>query len=108
MMSFNLERPARELTESIAKGPPLSGVSLAEARKAVEAAQSAPPSMPGVDESIRHRVADKKGLPTMANASRANHRNPAMPLPAAIVGVVTSFRTSTADRDVPRESKEEK
>jgi hypothetical protein len=31
-----------------------------------------------------------------------------MPLPAAIVGVVTSFRTSTADRDVPRESKEEK
>jgi hypothetical protein len=31
MPSFNLEQSARELTESIAKGPPLSGVSLAEA-----------------------------------------------------------------------------
>jgi acetyl esterase len=51
MPSFNLEQSARELTESIAKGPPLSGVSLAEARKAVEAAQSAPLSMPEVDES---------------------------------------------------------
>jgi hypothetical protein len=44
----------------------------------------------------------------MANSSRANHRNPAIPLPAAIVGVVTSLRTSTPVRDVPRESKEEK
>jgi acetyl esterase len=51
MTSFNLEQPARELTEAIAKGPPLSGVSLADARKAVEAAQSAPISMPDVDES---------------------------------------------------------
>jgi acetyl esterase len=51
MTSFNLEQSARELTESIAKGPPLSSVSLAEARKAVEAAQSAPLSMPNVDES---------------------------------------------------------
>src|SRR5580658_10705600 len=51
MPSFNLEQSARELTEAIAKGPPLRGVSLAEARKAVEAAQSAPISMPDVDES---------------------------------------------------------
>lgn len=51
MTSFNLEQSARELTEAIAKGPPLSGVSLAEARKAVVAAQSAPISMPDVDES---------------------------------------------------------
>ena len=51
MTSFNLEQSARELIEAIAKGPPLSGVSLAEARKAVEAAQSAPISMPDVDES---------------------------------------------------------
>ena len=51
MTSFNLEQSARELTDAIAKGPPLSGVSLAEARKAVEAAQSAPISMPDVDES---------------------------------------------------------
>jgi acetyl esterase/lipase len=51
MTSFNLEQPARELIESIAKGPPLSGVSVAEARKAVEAAHSAPLSMPDVDES---------------------------------------------------------
>jgi acetyl esterase len=42
MTSFNLEQPARELTEAIDKAPPLSGVSLADARKAVEAAQSAP------------------------------------------------------------------
>jgi acetyl esterase len=51
MTSFNLEQSARELTESIAKGPPLSGVSLAEARRAVETAQSAPIPMPEVDES---------------------------------------------------------
>jgi acetyl esterase len=51
MTSFNLEQSARELTEAIAKGPPLSGVSLADARKAVEAAQSAPIPMPDIDES---------------------------------------------------------
>jgi acetyl esterase len=51
MTSFNLEQSARELTESIAQGPPLSGVSLAEARRAVETAQSAPIPMPEVDES---------------------------------------------------------
>jgi acetyl esterase len=51
MTSFNLEQSARELTEAIAKGPPLSGVSLVDARKAVETAQSAPISMPDIDES---------------------------------------------------------
>jgi acetyl esterase len=51
MTSFNLEPSARELTEAIAKGPPLRGVSLADARQAVEAAQSAPISMPDIDES---------------------------------------------------------
>jgi acetyl esterase len=48
---FNLERSARELTESIASGPPLGSVSLAQARSAVEAAQSAPIPMPDIDES---------------------------------------------------------
>jgi hypothetical protein len=47
MTSFNLEQSARELTEAITKGPPLSGVSLGDARKAVEAAQSAPISLAG-------------------------------------------------------------
>jgi acetyl esterase/lipase len=51
MTSFNLEQSARELTEAVAKDPPLGGVSLADARKAVEAAQSAPISMPDIDES---------------------------------------------------------
>jgi len=51
MTSFSLEQSARELTESIAKGPPLSGVPLEQARRAVEAAQSAPIPMPDVDES---------------------------------------------------------
>jgi acetyl esterase len=51
MTSFNLERSARELTEAIAQGPPLSGVALADARKAAEAAQSAPIPMPDIDES---------------------------------------------------------
>jgi acetyl esterase len=51
MTSFNLEPSARELTEAIAAGPPLSGVPLAESRKAVEAAQSAPIPMPDIDES---------------------------------------------------------
>jgi hypothetical protein len=45
MTSFNLEQPARELSEAIAKGPPLSGVSLADARKAAEAAPLAPTSL---------------------------------------------------------------
>jgi acetyl esterase len=51
MPSFNLEQSARELTEAIAAGPPLSGIPLAEARKAVEAAQPAPIPMPDIDES---------------------------------------------------------
>ena len=51
MTGFNLERSARELTESMAEGPPLGNVSLARARSAVEAAQSAPIPMPDVDES---------------------------------------------------------
>jgi acetyl esterase len=51
MTSFNLEPSARELTESIAQGPPLGAGSLADTRKAVEAAQSAPIPMPDVDES---------------------------------------------------------
>jgi acetyl esterase len=51
MTSFHLEPSARELTEAIASGPPLSGVPLAEARRAVEAAQSAPIPMPEIDES---------------------------------------------------------
>jgi hypothetical protein len=51
MTSFNLEKSAKELTEAIAKAPPLNGVSLEDARKAVEAAQSAPIPMPDVDES---------------------------------------------------------
>jgi acetyl esterase len=51
MTSFNLEQSARELTEAIAKGPALSGVTLEQARKAVEAAQSAPIPMPDVEES---------------------------------------------------------
>ena len=51
MTSFNLEPSARELTEAIAQGPSLGGVSLAQARQAVEAAQSAPIPMPEVDES---------------------------------------------------------
>ena len=50
MTSFNLEQSARELTEAIATGPTLSGVSLAGARAAVEAAQSAAIPMPDVDE----------------------------------------------------------
>jgi acetyl esterase/lipase len=51
MTSFNLEQPARELTEAIAQGPALSDVSLADARKAVETAQSAPIPMPDIDQS---------------------------------------------------------
>ena len=51
MTSFNLEKSAKELTEALAKAPPLNGVPLEDARKAVEAAQSAPIPMPDVDES---------------------------------------------------------
>ena len=51
MTSFNLEQSARTLTEAIAQGPALSGVALAAARTAVEAAQSAPIPMPDIDES---------------------------------------------------------
>ena len=51
MTSFNLEQSARELAELIASGPPLGSVSLAAARQAVEAAQSAPLPMPDVDQS---------------------------------------------------------
>jgi acetyl esterase len=51
MTSFNLEQSARELTEAMAQGPSLSGVSLAEIRQASEAAQSGPIPMPEVDAS---------------------------------------------------------
>jgi acetyl esterase len=51
MTAFNLEQPAKELTEALSKAPPLSGVPVADARKAVEAAQSAPIPMPAIDES---------------------------------------------------------
>jgi acetyl esterase len=51
MTSFNLERSARELTDALAKAPPLTGLPLEDARKAVEAAQSAPIPMPDVDET---------------------------------------------------------
>jgi acetyl esterase len=51
MTTFNLERPAKELTDALAKALPLTGVPLADARKAAEAAQSAPIPMPDIDES---------------------------------------------------------
>jgi acetyl esterase len=51
MTTFNLEQSAKELTEALSKAPPLSGVPVADARKAVEAAQSAPIPMPDIDES---------------------------------------------------------
>ncbi len=50
-LSFNLEKSAKELTEALAKAPPLNGIPLGDLRKAVEAAQSAPIAMPDVDES---------------------------------------------------------
>ncbi len=50
-MSYKLDKSARELTEALAKAPPLSEISLDDARKAVEAAQSAPIPMPDIDES---------------------------------------------------------
>jgi acetyl esterase len=72
MTSFNLEKSAKELTEALAKAPPLTGLPLEDARKAVEAAQSAPIPMPDVDESwvtvwspvgeFKVRVVRPKGL----------------------------------------------
>src|ERR1700723_1991111 len=50
-MTFNLERSAKDLTDALAKAPPLTGLPLADASKAVEAAQSAPIPKPGLDES---------------------------------------------------------
>src|SRR5580692_2025318 len=51
MTTYNLEQAAKELTEALSKVPPLTGVPLADARKAVEAAQSALIPMPDIDES---------------------------------------------------------
>jgi len=49
-----------------------------------------------------------QGAPAVAGTSRANPQNPVMtsPLAVAILGVVTSLRTRTPGRDVPRESRE--
>jgi acetyl esterase len=49
--TFNLEPAAQELTDALAKAPPLGGGSLEAARKGADAAQSAPIDMPDVDES---------------------------------------------------------
>jgi acetyl esterase len=51
MATFNLEPEAKALTDALSKAPPLTGVPLADARAAVEAAQSAPIPMPDIDES---------------------------------------------------------
>jgi acetyl esterase len=51
MSSYKLEKPALELTQALAKAPALTKIPLADARKAVEAAQSAPIPMPAVDET---------------------------------------------------------
>jgi acetyl esterase len=48
---FNLEPAAKELTEALAKAPPLGGGSLEDARNGADAAQSVPIDMPDVDES---------------------------------------------------------
>jgi hypothetical protein len=50
MSGYNLERPARGLTEALSKAPPLSQVPLDDARKAVETAQLTPIPMPDIDE----------------------------------------------------------
>ena len=72
MTSFNLEKSAKELIDVLAKAPPLTGLPLEDARKTVEAAQSAPIPMPDVDESwvtvwspvgeFKVRVVRPKGL----------------------------------------------
>jgi len=51
MTAFNLEKSAQELTDALTKAPPLTGLPLEDARKAVEAAQSAPIPMPDIDET---------------------------------------------------------
>jgi acetyl esterase len=51
MNGYKLEKLALELTEALSKAPPLSQIPLLDARKAVEAAQSAPIPMPHIDES---------------------------------------------------------
>jgi acetyl esterase len=51
MTTFNLEPSAKELTDALAKAPPLGGGSLEAARKGAEAAQSTPIDMPDIDES---------------------------------------------------------
>lgn len=51
MSSYKLEKSAQELTDALSKAPPLTQLPLADARKAVEAAQSAPIPMPEIDES---------------------------------------------------------
>jgi acetyl esterase len=51
MTTFKLEKSARDLTDALSKAPPLTQLSLDDARKAVEAAQSAPVRMPEIDES---------------------------------------------------------
>jgi acetyl esterase len=51
MSSYKLEKAALELTEKLAKAPPLAQVQLDDARKAVEAAQSTATPMPDIDES---------------------------------------------------------
>jgi acetyl esterase len=50
MSSYKLEEAALALTEALSKAPPLTQVPLADARKAVEAAQSAPIPTPDIDE----------------------------------------------------------
>jgi acetyl esterase len=72
MSSYKLEQPALELTEALSKAAPLTEVPLADARKAVEAAQSAPIPMPNVVEKwivvpsdfgdVKVRLVRPKGL----------------------------------------------
>jgi acetyl esterase len=51
MTTFNLEPSARDLTDALSNAPALSSLPLADARMAVEAAQSGPVPMPDIDES---------------------------------------------------------
>lgn len=48
---YHLEKPAADLVERISKGTPLSELPLADARKAVDDAQTGTVEMPDVDES---------------------------------------------------------